>query len=203
MAAAADSHLRSVFLQHRLIARWRQIPGVPLPAAKYVIEQIVERLLGIPGGMEPLLLLERDPRRLADDTEIAVLTVVLARAAGWPTRMLADLGAAALLAQIGAGSGGDGEGAARAGFRWLLARGADDFWLRCALVARHARTPAAELPPTTGGGGIAVVRLAVAIHGAMQRAARPADWAPELRLAGGDGSSQGLLAVAAAAFAEP
>lgn len=173
-----DSRLRSVFLQNRLIAGLPRLPGVPVPIAKFVVGQIVDRLLAVPGGMEPLMVLERDAARLATSTGIAVLTVVVARAAGWPVRALADLGAAALLADLGSLLAEEDQGTA--GCRWLLDRGVDDFWLRCALVARHARTPVGDAQALHAGGGLVFVRLAIAIHEAMQRSGCRGDWADGL-----------------------
>jgi hypothetical protein len=155
----ADSRLRSVFLQHRLIAGLPAIPGVPPTTAKFVVEQIVERLLLVAGGLEPLMLLQRDEDLLARGTVEAVLAVVLARAAGWPEERLPDLGAAALLRDLGRVLD---EGSPReAGFAWLLERGHDDFWLRCALAARQGRGPLPDGEPALGS--VAVVRLAAAV----------------------------------------
>ncbi len=167
-APEADSRLRSVFLQHRLIANVPGLPGVPLPTAKFVVEQVVERLLAGPGGLEPRLRLQRDVAALARATAAAVLTVVLARAAGWPVASLTDLGAAALLADLGRVLDEEDD-PGRAAFQWLLDRGTDDFWLRCALVARHRHSPA-ESPAAAGDGPIpgatTLLRLADAVLGA-------------------------------------
>jgi hypothetical protein len=158
-AAEDDSRLRSVFLQHRLIVYVRELRGVGLPTAKFAVEHTVERLLAVPGGLEPLMLLQRDEPALARATAVAVMAVALAREAGWPIASLADLGAAALLADLGAVLGDDDD-PGRAAFHWLLDRGTDDFWLRCALVARHLHRGAG------GAGAIGsaqVVRLARAV----------------------------------------
>ncbi|MBL8752310.1 MAG: hypothetical protein JNK15_03335 [Planctomycetes bacterium] len=158
VAADADSRLRSVFLQHQLVAGLPRLPGVAPTLAKFVVGQIVDRLLDVPGGLEPLMLLQRDPALLARSTAVAVYAVLFARAAGWPDERLADHGAAAML--HGLGRVLDDGAAARAGFAWLAARGCSDFWLRAALVARHACGGAADetLPV-----GVATVRLAHAV----------------------------------------
>jgi hypothetical protein len=174
-----DSRLRSVFLQHRLIAYVRGACGVPLPTAKFAVEIVVERLLAVPGGLEPLMLLQRDEPALARATAVAVLAVVFAREAGWPVASLADVGAAALLADLGAVLGDDDD-PGRAAFHWLLDRGTDDFWLRCALVARHLHGGAAS-----GGGApesLQVVRLARAVACGEPPGS---DIAPELRALAG------------------
>lgn len=155
----ADSRLRSVFLQHRLIAGMAAVPAVHRTLAKFAIEQIVDRLLAVPGGLEPLMLLQRDEALLARSTAVSVLAVVLARHAGWPEDRLADLGAAALLRDLGLAI--DPSMPGRAGFQWLLQQGHDDFWLRCAMVARHARGDAGTIGDAEGA--CAVVGLAAAI----------------------------------------
>jgi hypothetical protein len=189
----ADSHLRSVFLQHRLIASLPRLPGVARPVAKLVVEQVVERLLALPGGMEPLMLLERDPARLADGIAVAVLTVLLARAAGWPVEQLADLGVAALLADLG--SLLDDEAPERAAFRWLLERGSEDLWLRCALVARHAGPVdgAGASARSADGGSAVLVRVARSALAAARDGGAPATWLPELRESLGDEVPAALL----------
>lgn len=155
----ADSRLRSVFLQHRLIAGMAEVPAVHRTLAKFALEQIVDRLLAVPGGLEPLMLLQRDEALLARSTAVAVLTVVLARHAGWPEDRLSDLGSAALLRDLGLVL--DESMPGRAGFGWLLGQGCDDFWLRCAMVARHARGDAGAIGDAEGA--CAVVGLAAAI----------------------------------------
>lgn len=172
---ASDSRLQAVFLQHRLVAGLPPLRGVTPATAKFVLGQIVDRLLAVPGGLEPLMLLERDQRRLAGATSMAVLAVVLAHAAGWPSGHLPDLGAAALLAEIGPVL--DERAPAAAAFRWLLDRGSDDFWLRCALVARHALSPGDPTLPH-GVAGIAVVRLAAVVRAAMAKAPDGGPWWP-------------------------
>jgi hypothetical protein len=157
--ADADSRLRSVFLLHQLIAGLPAIPGVAPPTAKFVVEQIVERLLGVPDGLEPLMLLQRDASLLSRSTVTAVVAVVLARAGGWPEDSLADLGAAALLSELGTVLDDSAPGVA--GFTWLLDQGCADFWLRAAMIARLARDPLADGEAMPGA--VAVVRTAVAI----------------------------------------
>jgi hypothetical protein len=161
-APEADSRLRSVFLQHRLIASMRAVPGVTVPTCKRIVERIVERLLAVAGGMEPLVLLEREAAWLARGTAVAVLAVRVARAAGWPPAHLADIGVAGLLADLGELV--DAEDAARAGCRWLLERGSEDVWLRSALVARGLRPDAGSTEGAAGACAVvAVVRRAAAL----------------------------------------
>ncbi len=164
VAADADSRLRSVFLQHRLVAGMPRWPGLPPTVAQFVIEQIAEHLLAVPGGLEPLMMLEREQPLLVRSTSIAVLAVSLARAGGWPAGQLAELGASALLHDVGSVLGDGASG--RAGFQWLSSRGSSEFWLRCALVARHARAGAGEAgePPSFS---VAVVQLAAVLHERM------------------------------------
>lgn len=159
--AAPDSRLRSVFLQHRLIAGLPKLAGVDPTTAKLVVQGVVDRLLQVDGGLEPLMLLQQDEALLQRSTAVAVLAVLFARRVGWPAEQLADLGAAGLLHDVGTVLEPDRSGPAA--FRWLLARGDDDFWLRCALVARHWREPR-ELDELRGRGlpaAVALVRLAV------------------------------------------
>jgi len=132
-----DSRLRSVFLQHQLIAAIPAHGLVPPHLAKVVVQAVVDRLLAVAGGLDPLMLLQRDQGLLYRALHVAVLTVVVARAAGWSEDGLADLGAAALLHDLGAIL--DPGQPAAAGFAWLLERGTDDFWLRSAVVARTWR----------------------------------------------------------------
>ena len=82
---------------------------------------------------------------------VVLLAVVLARRIGWPDDQLAAVGAAALLHDLGAVLAP--ERPALAAFGWLLERSADDFWLRCALVARNWREP--RPAPAMGGSGCA------------------------------------------------
>ena len=172
---AADSRLRSVFLQHRLIGGLPHLPGVDPGLAKAVVQGVVERLLQVDGGLEPLILLQQGEALLRRSTAVAVITVLVARRAGWPNEQLADLGVAALLHDVGAVL--DPDEPAPAGFRWLLARGDDDFWLRCALVARHAREPH-DLDDLRGRGlPAAVAFVRVATHAAECCGdASPAEW---------------------------
>ena len=160
-AEPADSRLRAVFLQCRLMAGLDHAGPVPPTVAKIVVQVVVEKLLGVPGGLEPLMLLQQDESLLRRGTRVAVLAVVLARMAGWPDDRLAELGAAALLHDIGAVL--DPSRPGQAAFAWLLERGTDDFWLRSALLARcwredHGATVAAACYADSGGA--AVVRLA-------------------------------------------
>ena len=172
---APDSALRSVFLQHSLLAELPRLPGLTPIAAKVVVQAVVERLLAVPGGLEPLMLLQRDGELLRRSTRIAVLSVLLARVGGWPADRLADLGAAALLHDLGRVLDDARPGASA--FLWLLERGVDDFWLRCALVARH--WPGDDLEPEVGAAGaigagaVALVRAAVLWDQALQRGVDP------------------------------
>jgi hypothetical protein len=167
---AVDSRLRSVFLQHHLIAAIPVTGLVPPVLAKVVVEAVVDRLLGIPGGLEPLMLLQKDDALLRSSLHVSVLTVVLARAAGWGEDRLADLGAAALLHELGAILDPNQPGPA--GFTWLVERGCEDFWLRSAVVARtwrecHGRT-AAEVAAGSRAAA-ALVRAAVELERGLRR----------------------------------
>lgn len=192
-APTADSRLRSVFLQHRLLRDWRRIPGVGDPLAHAIVAAVVDRLLATPGGLEPLVALEQGGRDLGDEAVTAVLAVVLARAAGWPEAALADLGVAAFVARIG--SALDADDGPRAGMRWLLERGVDDVWLRCAEAARLA--PAADQAAVTGAP--AVVRLALAAHAAIERNGWRDGWQRDRALQA-TGAPAELAAVLPAAF---
>lgn len=158
-----DAHLRAVFLQHRLIAGVASIPGLRPDAATLVVQRVVDRLLGVPGGLEPLVRLQQDERLLRRGITVAVLAVTFARRAGWPDERLADLGAAALLRDLGQIL--DPARPGPAAFQWLLQRGADDFWVRCALVARRAAPGSGDEP-----GAVAVARLAAAVADALPAA---------------------------------
>ncbi|MBL8730963.1 MAG: hypothetical protein JNN13_01165 [Planctomycetes bacterium] len=129
-----DSRLQAVFLQHRLVAGLRRIPGLDPAVGKVAVQAVVERLLSTPGGLEPLMLLQQDPARLSRATAAAVLASAFGRVLGWPEHRLAELGVAALLQ--GVGEVLDEAHPGPAAFVWLLQRGADDLWLRAALVAR-------------------------------------------------------------------
>tara|TARA_R110002072_G_scaffold241027_8_gene399701 strand:+ start:56184 stop:57182 length:999 start_codon:yes stop_codon:yes gene_type:complete len=161
---SSDSQLRSVFLQHRLIAGLPAIVGVDATTAKLVIQGVVDRLLQVDGGLEPLMLLQQDEDLLRRSTAVAVLAVVFARRAGWPVEQLADLGAAALLHDLGVIL--DAASPGRAAFGWLLDRGNEDFWLRSALIARRWRD---GLVASTDSAGplavITIVRLAAVAYG--------------------------------------
>ena len=195
---AADSRLRSVFLQHRLIAGLPAIAGVDPTAAKLVVQGVVDRLLQLDAGLDPLMILQRDETLLQRSTAVAVLTVLFARRAGWPTAQLADLGVGGMLHSLGEALDRENPGAA--GFRWLLDRGEGDCWLRSALVARYVGRPArreavAEPPDLTGAVGL--VRLAAATYAAGDDAEqREHHW----RHAVDAGVSGELLAVARSAL---
>ena len=178
-AAAPDSALRSVYVQHRLIAGLPTLPGVPPATAKAVVQMVVERLLALPGGLEPLMLLQRDSGLLPSSIRVAVLAVLAARAAGWPDERLADVGAAALLHDLG--SILDEARPGPAAFTWLLERGADDFWLRCALVARRWREQHGNLVEAgnDGQGVAALVRMAAELERCL-RAGAPGALRPRL-----------------------
>ena len=164
-----DGSLRAVFVQHRLIAGLPPLPGLDPVAKQAVVAAIVDRLLAVPGGLEPLMLLQRDAALLQRSTVVAVLAVVLARRIGWPDEQLADVGAAALLHDLGAVLAPDRPAAAA--FAWLLDRPADDFWLRCALVARSWREDHGALATAGRGYGLpALVRMAVECASLMEHA---------------------------------
>lgn len=158
-----DSQLRSVFLQHRLIAGLPAIAGVDAMTAKLAIQGVVDRLLRIDGGLEPLMLLQQDEDLLRRSTAVSVLAVVFARRAGWPVEQLADLGAAALLHDLGSILNPSSPG--RAAFGWLLERGNEDFWLRSALIARRWRDGlVASTDPAGPLAVITIVRLAAVAY---------------------------------------
>lgn len=165
MEDAPDSRLRSMFLQHHLIVAFGTSAWVPPHQAKVSIGAVVDRMLGIEGGMEPLMLLEREPELLYRSLHVAVLAVVFGRVAGWPEDGLADLGGAALLHDVGQAL--DAEAPGPTGFAWLLGRGCDDFWLRSAVVARtwrrdHGRR-LADLSPEDSFAAV-IVRLAASVE---------------------------------------
>jgi hypothetical protein len=180
-----DSRLRSVFLQWRLIAGLPVIAGVDPAAAKAVVQGIVDRLLQVRGGLDPLILLERDGALLQRSTAVAVLTVVFARCAGWPTQVLPELGVAGLLHDLGSVLDQDNPG--QAAFRWLLDRGEDDLWLRSALVARHVGTPATAAEVGLPGqlAVVGLVRLAASTDAAgADVEARERSWRDSVAVGG-------------------
>lgn len=198
--ADTDSRLRSVFLQFHLMHGLGQGGPVPPSVAKVVVQAIVDRLLAVPGGLEPLVLLQPQPALLRRSTEVAVLAVVFARVAGWPDDRLADLGAAALLGELGTVLDADRPGAA--GFGWLVQRGTDDFWLRSALVARWWRDD-----QVVGGSdglvsavGAAMVRLASAAASCFAAGLDAAAVGPCLRAGAGRPLAGELIDVAEAAL---
>lgn len=168
----ADSALRSVYVQHRLITGLPTLPGVAPATAKAVVQMVVERLLALPGGLEPLMLLQQDGALLQTGIRVAVLAVLTARAAGWPDERLAEIGAAALLHDLGCIL--DELRPGPASFAWLLERGTDDLWLRCALVARTWRQEHGALDEVGHGGlaAAALVRLAATIEAELRRDGR-------------------------------
>lgn len=188
----ADSRLRAVFLQHSLIAGLPTLVGVRPGVAKAIVEGVVDRLLRLPHGLEPLMLLQQDDALLRRSTAVAVFAARFAHHAGWPADQLAELGVAGLLHDIGALLDGDAPGPA--GFRWLLERGDDDCWLRSALVARRWREAgdgfdvAADLR-----GAVGLVRLAVAASDASDPSA-----CRRRLMAAADGGSVPLELLAAA-----
>jgi hypothetical protein len=162
--SAVATGLPSMFLQHQLMAAIPRDWLLPPHACKLVLQAVVERLLQSRAGLEALELLQRDPQRLAAGLRVASLCVVFLRVAGWPAQQLAELGVAALLADLPApeGAAGDPAGA----FLWLLGRGQDDLWLRSALVAQAWQEVAADSLHELGLGcdGIAAfVRFAAAV----------------------------------------
>ena len=167
-----DSALRSVYVQHRLITGLPTLPGIAPATSKAVVQMVVERLLAMPRGLEPLMLLQQDGALLQTGIRVAVLAVLTARAAGWPDERLADLGAAALLHDLG--SILDELRPGPASFAWLLEHGTDDLWLGCALVARTWRSDHGELDEVGHGGlaAAALVRLAATIEAELRRDGR-------------------------------
>lgn len=201
VGADTDSRLRSVFLQFHLMHALGQGGPVPPGHAKVVVQAIVDWLLAVPAGLEPLVLLQEDSALLRRSAEVAVLTVVFARVAGWPDDRLAELGGAALLHDIG--SLIDPSQPGPAGFGWLLQRGTDDFWLRSALVARWWRDDlvVGGADGLVSGGAAPLVRLAAAAAACMARAADPASVGARLRAGEGAPLAPELIDVAEAALA--
>jgi len=198
----SDTHLRAVFLQHQLIASLTATGPVPPMLAKVVVQAVVDRLLALPAGLEPLTLLQADEERLRRSLYVAVLTVVFARVAGWPEERLADLGGAALLHDIGGML--DARRPAPAGFVWLLERGIDEFWLRSAIVARTWREdPGASVAEIAAGGAAvaALVRMAVEAEQLARGSLSRAAIAPTLRTRLRGKVPEAFLDVAHAAFA--
>ncbi|MBL8729998.1 MAG: hypothetical protein JNM25_16355 [Planctomycetes bacterium] len=198
--ADTDSRLRSVFLQFHLMHDLAQAGPIPPSVAKVVVQAVVDRLLVVPGGLEPLVLLQRDPVLLRRSTEIAVLAVLFARVAGWPDDRLADLGGAALLCELG--SALDATRPGPAGFGWLLQRGTDDFWLRCALVARWWRDDqvVGGRDGMAGAVGAALVRLAAVTAACIADGATAASIGARLRAGAGRPLADELIDVAEAAL---
>lgn len=157
---AGDSGLRALFLQHQLMGHVGVGFWSPLQA-KVVVQGVVDQLLSIPGGLEPLMLLQRDPAVLGRGLRVAIVTVLCARVVGWPDARLAELAASAAL--HGVGELVDASRPEAAGFLWFLQRGPGEFWLRCAIVAHGARTPpegALGEPAALGIGAAALVAFA-------------------------------------------
>lgn len=198
----ADSALRSVYVQHRLITGLPTLPGVAPATAKAVVQMVVERLLALPGGLEPLMLLQQDGALLQTGIRVAVLTVLTARAAGWPDERLADLGAAALLHDLGTIV--DEQRPGPASFAWLLEHGTDDLWLGCALVARTWRSDHGALDEVgqSGLAAAALVRLAATIESELRHHGRV--HAPRIEAAARAGSfPMELVAVVPSAVFAP
>ena len=129
---AGGSRLRAVYLESQLMAAVDE-RMVPPGVARCVLHEVVDSLLSLRGGLEPLTLLQRDPGALRRALHVAIVTVHFGRLAGWPQDRSGELGAMALLHDVG--SVVDPSHPAAAGMNWLLDRGTDDFWLRSALVA--------------------------------------------------------------------
>ena len=165
---SVDSQLRSVFVQNHLVEAVRTVPGVDLAAGKAILQGVVDRLLQIPGGLEPLMLLQQDEALLQRSTSVAVLTVWMARRAGWPMGDLADLGVAGLLYDLG--SILSTKEPAAAAFRWLLTRGDCDSWLRSAIVAGGWR----RMPSGAEPAALTLVRMAIAVASSPGEDARSA-----------------------------
>ncbi len=186
---APDSRLRSIFLQHHLIVALGSSSWMPPHQAKVAIAGVVDRMLGLAGGMEPLMLLQRDDVLLYRSLHVAVLAVAFARVAGWPDERLPDLGGAALLHDVGAAIDPDRPGPAGTG--WLLERGLDEFWLLSAVVAGAWRRPhgssLADLGPNDSLAA-AIVRVAAIVERISGAAPSSAAVRDGLRAAAADGT---------------
>ncbi|MCA8978348.1 MAG: hypothetical protein KDC98_26705 [Planctomycetes bacterium] len=199
-AAGADSQLRSTFLQHQLIAAFTSGCVIPPHIGKVTLAAVVDRLLMLDGGTEPLTLLHRGESLLQRSLHVAVFGVVFARALGWPEGQLADFGSAALLHDIGCVI--DPARPAIAAFRWLLERGRDRFWLQAALVARTWRddhgSRFADLGPESNMAA-AIVRVATEVERAVAAGSTIDGIAGELAAAGERGAFPREMAGIAAA----
>lgn len=138
-AEAGDSRLRAVYLENQLMSMIDE-RHVPPDVARCVLHGIVDCLLRVDGGLEPLTLLQRVPSALSRALHVAIVTVQMASVGGWPQSHLGQLGAIALMHDIGAVL--DPGRSAAASLYWLLDRGTDEFWLRAACVAAGWREPA-------------------------------------------------------------
>ncbi|MFK7738942.1 MAG: hypothetical protein AB8H80_01365 [Planctomycetota bacterium] len=136
------SRLTAMFVQQRLLAAAATMPtelGIDPASSRLVLAAIVDRLLAMHGGQEAVMMLQDDEELLRRSVALAVLVTMLARRAGWPSERLVDVGAVALLHDVGCAL--DPQRPGPAAFRWLLRCGQDDFWLRCAIVARAWHDP--------------------------------------------------------------
>lgn len=154
----ADSRLRAVYVQHRLLEAVGDSAG-PAALVRSALHGLVERLLELDGGLEPLAELQRRPGALALGLRRAVAAIVLGRLAGLADRSLATLGIAAL-------------GTAAAATARPVGGSATGVWAQCAVIAAEALA-GPNTPSSTAG---TLVRLAIAV--AAHEAARSDD-APE------------------------
>jgi len=190
-----DSRLRSTFMQYQLIAAFTERSVISPHLGRVTLGAVVDRMLGMAGGIEPLTLLQRDEALLHRSLHVAVFAVMVGRVVGWPEDLLADLGGAALLHDIGQVL--DAEQPARSGFAWLIGRGSGPFWLRCAIIARTWRQDhggeLVDLGPDTSLGAV-IVRLAVDLERAVTAGEQPDAIAQ--RLLGAAGAGQYPVAMA-------
>jgi hypothetical protein len=156
--AAADSRLRAVYVQHRLLEAVGDSAG-PAPLVRSALHGLVERLLELDRGLEPLAELQRRPGALALGLRRAVAAIVLGRVAGLADRSLATLGIAALgtAVQLAAQPAGTGDAG---------------FWIRCSAIADEAL--AAPEPQGTTAGRLVRLAIAVAAGEATPPGAAPA-----------------------------
>lgn len=107
-AIAAPSQLGAVFTMQRFAAALGPIGPLSGVRARAVLQNVLHRLLRLPGGLEPLGRMQRDPVANAEAVRACVLAVRTAEELGWDDERSTQAGIAALLGAAAA-SGGDFE----------------------------------------------------------------------------------------------